>query len=114
MRILVCGGRDFKNQALLNAELDLLRSHITLLVQGGEPNGADRMARTWAIARGIMWAEEKAEWERYGKAAGPLRNTEMLDIFQPNLVLAFPTGGPGTADMIQQARNRNITCKIIK
>ncbi len=47
-----------------------------------------------------------AKWETYGKAAGPIRNREML-LNLPALVVAFP-GGKGTADMVRQAERAGI------
>jgi hypothetical protein len=49
----------------------------------------------------VRW-ECKAEWKKYGPAAGPIRNQRMLD-WGPDLVVAF-SGGKGTADMVRRAR----------
>lgn len=46
---------------------------------------------------------EIADWSKYGKAAGPMRNQKMLDEYKPDLVVALP-GGRGTADMVSRAR----------
>lgn len=45
----------------------------------------------------------KADWDKHGKAAGPIRNQQMLDEGKPDLVLAF-AGGKGTDDMCRRAR----------
>jgi len=44
-----------------------------------------------------------ADWETYGRAAGPIRNQKMLDSEQINLCVAFP-GGAGTADMVARCK----------
>ena len=44
-----------------------------------------------------------AQWTKYGKSAGPIRNAEMLRFGKPQLVVAFP-GGDGTENMIGQAK----------
>jgi len=44
-----------------------------------------------------------ANWRTHGKAAGPIRNQQMLDEGRPHLVVAFP-GGTGTADMVRRAK----------
>ncbi len=44
-----------------------------------------------------------AEWSKYGRRAGPIRNKQMLDVGKPHLVVAFP-GGAGTANMVKQAK----------
>jgi hypothetical protein len=49
----------------------------------------------------------KAEWDKHGRAAGPIRNQQMLDDGKPDLVLAF-AGGRGTDDMCRRAREAGI------
>lgn len=117
MRVVVSGGRDFARMGRLFRELDSLRAlfgGFTFLGEGGEPNGADRMARTWAQLRGIPTSCIVAEWQKFGKAAGPLRNTRLIDELKPDLIVAFPTGGPGTTNMIKQARERKIKLEIFE
>jgi hypothetical protein len=54
MRVLVCGGRDFDNRAMLNAALDRLHAErVFSLVIAGGARGADTLAEDWANARGI-------------------------------------------------------------
>jgi hypothetical protein len=109
-RLLVCGGRTFDSGALLFTTLDELhRVHqFRDFIQGGNRGkdgkpGADRLAREWACTHPeiVRW-ECKADWRRYGDAAGPIRNKRMLE-WLPDLVVGFP-GGAGTADMLAQAR----------
>lgn len=104
MRVIVCGGRSFLNDALVGTTLH--RLNVTAIAEGGA-SGVDRVARQWARAVGIPVTTFPAEWSRDGKAAGPIRNQRMLDEFKPDAVVAFP-GGRGTADMVRRARRRNI------
>ena len=104
MRVLVCGGRDFDDALTLGSWLGGIHNNngpITLLIEGGA-RGADYMARRFAEWQGIPVKTFPADWERHGKAAGPIRNKQMLDEGKPDLVVAFP-GGRGTANMIEQA-----------
>lgn len=103
MIILVCGGRDFLNSGLLNSTLNKLHAEtpISVLIEG-DADGADRMAGAWAIKHGVQVAKCPANWAKYGRKAGPLRNAMMLKL-KPDLVLAFP-GGKGTANMVTQAQ----------
>ncbi len=107
-RILVCGGRDFRGQAMLFGVLDMEaeQTPIDLIIQGGA-SGADELARQWAYSRGCKVRAYFADWEAHGKAAGPIRNQEMLDDGRPAKVIAF-AGGRGTADMIRRARKAGI------
>jgi len=114
-RLLVTGGRDFTRRALLFRTLDQLHEErvFTDMIQGGA-RGADELARLWAkthpeIKRYVC----HANWEEHGNGAGPRRNARMLD-WKPDLVVAFPTGGPGTADMMRQARAAGVEVIEIK
>jgi hypothetical protein len=103
MRILVCGGRDYSNRAVVFAMLDKLNVGVVEICHGGA-RGADFLAGEWAKARGVPCTVFYAKWDTYGKRAGPIRNQQMLDEFKPDLTVAFP-GGSGTADMVRRSRN---------
>lgn len=99
MRVLVCGGRDFTNYDCVNRILSKLHNDtpITTIISG-RARGADALGEKWATERAIQIAGYPANWNRDGKAAGPIRNQQMLDEGKPDLVVAFP-GGSGTIDM---------------
>lgn len=104
MKVLVCGGRDYRDSQRAFAVLDELHqqgNRITLLIEGGA-NGADRRGREWAEARKVPFQTVHADWAAHGRAAGPIRNAAML-VLRPDVVVAFP-GGRGTADMVRRAR----------
>ena len=103
MRVLVCGGREYKNRSRVGEVLDELRKAYGKLhiIEGGA-RGADRLAFDWAIARGMEHTTRKAKWNEFGKTAGAIRNQEMIDLDKPRVVVAFP-GGNGTADMVRRA-----------
>jgi hypothetical protein len=82
---------------------DTLKMGHRLVIIEGEARGADILAREWAKARNIPHIPCKADWDRLGKAAGLIRNRQMLDDHRPHFVLAFP-GGTGTAHMCKIAR----------
>ena len=110
MRILVCGGRDYSNFAQMTTILDALDygkdGYITLVINGAA-RGADKMSTNWALSNGTDYIEYPADWDKFGKAAGSIRNQQMLDEGKPDLVIAFP-GGTGTADMIRRSRKAGI------
>jgi hypothetical protein len=108
MRVLVCGGRDFTDRALLEAELDRLHhARVFSVLIEGDARGADRMAGAWAEARGIAHEVFRADWDELGSKAGPIRNQQMLDEGRPDLVVAFP-GRSGTDHMKRIARAAGI------
>jgi hypothetical protein len=112
MRVIVCGGRDYSDASTLWGKLDeLRRRHDHLIVFQGGAHGADQMAREWCMARQVSFVSVEAEWNQHGRAAGPMRNQKMLDLYSPGLVLAFP-GGRGTADMMRRAEAAGV--EVIK
>ena len=107
LRVLVCGGRDYRNQTAVRDTLDAIHAErpIGLVITGAAP-GADTLAETWARAREVNYLGVPAKWTRYDRSAGPIRNRAMLK-FRPQLVVAFP-GHNGTADMKSVARAQHI------
>lgn len=109
MRVLVCGSRRFNDALTLGSWLGGIHKNngpITLLIEGGA-SGADFMARKFAEWASIPTQTFEAEWSRYGRRAGPLRNKRMIEEGKPDLVVAFE-GGKGTADMVRQAEAAGI------
>jgi hypothetical protein len=102
MIVLVCGGRDFMNRDLIFKVLDVMPFQMTRVINGGA-TGADSIARLWALDRGVLVDTQPANWEKYGKAAGIIRNASMLEKYDIDLVIAFP-GGRGTDDMMQRSK----------
>lgn len=115
-RYLICGGRDFTDRALMDKALTSLILHPEdALVIHGAARGADLMAGDWAREKGVpveTYPITSADWDRYGKAAGAIRNREMLEKGRPDVVLAFP-GGNGTANMVRQARTASVVTIVI-
>jgi predicted Rossmann-fold nucleotide-binding protein len=102
MRVIVCGGRNYRNEAEIARRLGAFhaRHGIECIIHGGY-RGLDRLAARWGERNGIPTLAVLADWNRYGDAAGPIRNRAMLRE-KPDAVIAFE-GGNGTADMIRQA-----------
>lgn len=120
MIIAVTGGRSYSDQAKVDAVLDAIWDQCNCkltVVHGGAP-GADACANAWVMAKRAHGANVRkvvhyAEWGKFGKAAGPIRNSEMLMAHKIDLLVAFP-GGDGTADCVRKARSRNIPVRAIE
>lgn len=108
MKVLVCGGRDYTDAMTLGSWLGGIHKQrgITEIIHGGA-SGADWLAGQFARYANIQVSEYPADWKKHGRAAGPIRNKQMLDEGKPDLVVAFP-GGRGTADMVRQATKAGI------
>ena len=134
MIVCVCGGRNYgelpsiippdelewwrqkakREEALLRSFLTKLHSKcsITLMVEGRCPTGADKIARLWAQDNEIPGRSYPADWNTWGKSAGPRRNTQMLGDSAPDILVAAP-GGRGTSDCVEKAEIMGIEVKFI-
>lgn len=111
-RVLVCGDRNWNDRAYLYDRLDQLSAWqaFTTVIDGTAP-GADCMAHDWADLHGIQSVRYPALWSEYGRAAGPIRNRQMLTEGKPDLVVAFHQDinqSKGTRDMIRQASRAGV------
>ena len=119
IKLLVCGGRDFNDQRYVSQKLDQvcqergwwgeygpISSPVPLCLIHGGARGADMCADYWGTADYLVIQVFPANWDKYGKAAGYIRNKEMLDQ-HPDLVVAFP-GGKGTAMMVDIATKAGV------
>ena len=114
MRTLVCGGRFYNDALRVRAVLDnaRLKDPAIVICEGGAA-GADQLANDWATDSGVFCATYKADWRRYGRAAGAIRNRTMLEKFMPELVIAFP-GGKGTTNMALLAARAGVPVLYVK
>ena len=108
MRVVVGGSRYQTDEKMVFDVLDHLhaKTPITLLVHGA-CKGTDLLCEAWAMKRGIPTVAYEPDWDRWGRSAGPRRNSEMLQSEKPDLVIAFP-GGRGTADLVKRATSMQL------
>jgi hypothetical protein len=113
MRVVVYGGRDFTNEAVVKLLLDQLHEEygFTLVIDGAA-KGADSLAHAWAISRNIATLRFPAEWNKYGRGAGPIRNRQMIVEGKPDVAVAFP-GGAGTSNMTKQLAEFGIETRFV-
>ena len=116
MRLLVCGSRDYKDPTVMNSLAGMLTDH-DVLIHGNAP-GADRLFAWCAKWTGCDVKRFDADWTKYGKAAGPIRNQRMLDEGKPDLVLAFINKplveSRGTFDMVQRAKDAGVQVYVVQ
>ena len=124
--VLVCGSRNWEDQERVDRELALVYTgYEQINIVHGGARGADSMSGTWArktvSPRVRSVAVFPADWTMYGKAAGPIRNKEMLDHLEyckgqgDTLVLAFRSEGKssGTDHMIDISRKAGFEVKVV-
>ena len=114
MRYLVCGDRNWTNKQRIKLRLGQLHPDRDVVIHG-DCKGADKLAGEAAKELGIPVTAVPAQWDLYGRAAGPIRNKAMLDMsidfviaFHPALVLS-----KGTKDMVTQAHSKGVMVEVI-
>lgn len=119
MRVLVTGDRHWEDKFIVSVMLNGMKMIAdgfdeTLYVIEGGATGADEAAREWATARvedDVESITVEAEWDKHGKAAGPIRNIKMLDDHDPEFVLAFHNdleSSKGTKHCVTEAAKRGL------
>lgn len=77
MKLAIIGSRTFQNSSIIFKELDPIKDKITLVVSGGA-QGADILGEKWAKGNNIPTLIFPANWEKYGKRAGYIRNEDII------------------------------------
>ena len=118
-RIIVAGGREFTDYALLSETLDAVLeryTHSDTIIVSGCCRGADALGERYAKTHKIPVKRFPADWLQYGKAAGPIRNRQMAEYASAGdgMLVAFWDGkSRGTASMIQLAEKFGLRIKTI-
>ena len=113
MKLAIVGSRDFNDYELMS---EYIRSRFNLsevdAVVSGGAKGADSLAAKFAQEHDIELIVKKAEWDKYGRAAGPMRNK--LIIQEADAVVAFPSAqSKGTLNSINLARKLGKRIEIL-
>ena len=102
MKLAVIGSRGFDNYELVEKVLNEYKDKVTLVISGGA-KGADTLGEQWAKNNNINTLIYPAEWEKYGKRAGHIRNTDIINSCE--FCIAFWDGkSAGTQDSIKKAQ----------
>ena len=119
-KVLICGDRNWTDyKFILDTLIKYRDDHgidsIDFVIEG-EADGADKLGRQAAEWLHIKVLKYPADWTKYGRAAGPIRNKEMLVDGKPDEVWAFHddlSTSKGTMNMIMLARAKGIPVYVI-
>lgn len=115
-KVIVAGGRDFNDYKLLKKHLDhALRNRIGegITIVSGAARGADSLGEKYAKENSYEIDSHPADWERYGKSAGYIRNKEMAQT--ADALMAFWDGkSRGTKHMIDLAEKEGLKVIVVK
>jgi hypothetical protein len=111
---MITGSRNWTARGVMRKALEQVRDEGYELMIVGDATGADFMAEDLWLEWELSTTTFIADWKRYGKYAGSLRNQQMIDA-GPELVLAFPRpASRGTFDAIRRARSKDIPVRVFR
>lgn len=112
MRLAIIGSREFKQYQYLVTLLDPIKDSIEWIISGGA-RGVDSMAERYARVNKIPFLLFPANWDKYGKRAGFIRNQQIVD--EADYMIAIPTPDSiGTRDSIRRAEIKEIPVEIFE
>lgn len=115
--VTVAGPRDYTNKEFVDKMLEEILSDILAkevlpihIVEGGA-YGVDALAKLYALQNELPYTEVKADWDKYGRSAGPRRNQKMAEI--SDYCIVFFKGSRGSASMIAEALKQNVPVYVV-
>lgn len=115
--VTVAGPRDYTNKKFVDEMLEEILSDILAkevlpihIVEGGA-YGVDALAKLYALQNKLPYTEVKADWDKYGRSAGPRRNQKMAEM--SDYCIVFFKGSRGSASMIAEALKQNVPVYVI-
>ena len=118
-RVIVAGSRGFHDYQLMERELDKLFNESNeffgkeIKIISGMADGADTLAIRYADERKLTKILFPANWKRYSRVAGFLRNEDMLSV-ATHLVAFWDGKSSGTRHMIEIAEAKGIPVWVVK
>ena len=115
-RVIIAGTRTFDKYEFLRTSCDSILKSVrriyTIVIISGTARGVDRLGEQYARERGYEIRQYPADWKKYGKSAGYIRNSLMAD--NADALIAFWDGqSRGTKNMIETSKKKGLTVKII-
>lgn len=119
LRIIIAGGRDFSDYELVKSTLDKYLKDIKddVVIISGTARGADQLGERYARENNLMVKRFPADWDLYGKSAGPIRNKSMAEYAaqEQGVLFAFWNGkSKGTKSMINFAEKYGLDVHVVR
>lgn len=114
MILIISGYRDFNDYALFSSVLDefLDKNKDIEKVIFGECRGTDALALRYMKKNIIPYEIYNAEWGKYGKGAGPIRNNKMVEI-GTDLIAFLSEESKGTKQIIKKAQEKGLNVYVV-
>jgi hypothetical protein len=102
MNIIIAGGRNINNWEVVAKAIKKSNFYITQVVSGGA-TGVDKLGEGFAKLAGLSLKIFQADWNKYGKSAGPIRNKQMAE-YADGLIAIWDGKSRGTKNMIDEMK----------
>jgi len=110
MKTIIAGSRGITDYQLVAAAVAESGFDVTVVVSGGA-KGVDGLGERWALDHDVPFVRFLPDWRRYGRGAGLVRNTQMIDGADA-LVALWDGASRGTAHVIRMARARGLSVHV--
>lgn len=112
-KVIICGSRTFSDYEFMKTKLDKIFSgRKPTAIICGEAMGADICGKKYALKHNIEVKSYPADWDKYGKQAGYLRNEQMAEV--ADACIAFWDGkSSGTKHMIETAKKKGLQVRVV-
>ena len=115
MKVIVAGSRDFIDYNKLRESCNHFLSKNKdnkIEIVSGTAQGADTLGEQYAAEKGYEIKQFPADWDKYGKGAGFMRNVLMAK-YSDYLIAFWDGKSRGTKHMINTAKKHGINIRII-
>jgi len=115
MILIIAGGREFDDYEYFCEVVDdyLNKNDSIHKIISGGARGVDTMARIYCEEKNIDFQEFPADWDTFGKGAGPIRNKKMAQV-GTHLLAFWDLQSRGTKHMIETARNLDLEVFVVE
>ena len=112
-RVIIAGTRDFNDYDLLSKHADQMLSNVAdeIEIVSGGAKGADALGERYAQQKGYSVKRFPADWAKYGRRAGPMRNAEMAK-YADALIAYWDGKSKGTKSMIDLATKEGLKVRV--
>jgi len=109
MKVIIAGSRDIHDYEIVKEAVKASGFHITEVVSG-HARGVDQNGECWAFDNDVPFKIFEANWQEYGRSAGPKRNMDMANYVGTNggLIAVWDGLSRGTKHMIEYANSKGL------
>jgi len=114
MKLIIAGSRNFHDYNSVEQKInDLVKLNFPSCVISGCCQGADRIGELWAEKNNTPVVKFPADWDKFGKQAGPIRNKQMAE-YADALILIWDGKSKGSKNMLEEAKKSGLAIRQIK